>query len=61
MRTTARFNYFEAPACEKCGAGTRLARRRPTHDPQLELVTYECPRCGHMQMGEVSLSKDGNS
>ena len=61
MRTTARFNYFEAPTCEKCGGATRLAQRRPTHDPQLELVTYECARCGHTQMREVSLSKDGNS
>ena len=61
MRTTARFNYFEAPPCEKCGGATRVALRRPSPDPQRELVTYECAGCGHMQMREVSLLKDGNS
>jgi uncharacterized Zn finger protein len=58
MGTTARFNYFEAPTCEKCGSATRVAQRRPSRDPRLELVSYECARCGHMQTREVDTSKD---
>jgi hypothetical protein len=60
MPNTARFDYLEAPACERCGARTRLSRRQPhpSFGPQFELVTYECGQCGNAQMRSVGPEQD---
>jgi DNA-directed RNA polymerase subunit RPC12/RpoP len=60
MRTTARFNYFNSPPCAKCGTGTMPARRElhPSYGSEFELVTYECPKCGHKEMRKFGPSQD---
>lgn len=46
---------LQRPACDKCGAKTRLARREPHPrlGPDFELVSFECSACGHIQIEAV--------
>lgn len=42
---------FERPACTACDGAMQLARREPhpTLGRGWERLTFECPKCGHVQ------------
>jgi len=43
-----------APQCSRCGGGTmKLVRSNPGVGPLLELRTYRCEQCGHVETIEA--------